>query len=318
MSTENSPVFPYPRGWFVIGFSDAVGVGHVEPMRYFGRDLVLFRTESGAPRVLDAFCPHLGAHLGHGGVVEGEAIKCPFHAWKFDGTGKCTDVPYASKIPPKAKLGGWTVAEKNGMIYLWNDEEGNGPSWEIPEIDGMEDAAWVPWSHAILEIATQPKEIIENLGDLGHFGPVHGTWIDDFDNEFDGHIASQITKGVAYPLGGGEDHFEGKATYFGPAYMVSYMKGVLESIIINAHTPIDGNKLHLRFAASLRVRPEKAEKMRPFCDTYVDNLREGFLQDVRIWENKEWRERPVLCDGDGPIGKVRRWYKQFYLPAEAG
>src|SRR5437773_202151 len=94
---------PFPTGWFQVAYSDELPAGTVTPLRYFGRDLVLFRGEDGAARVLDAHCPHLGAHLGYGGKVEGCAIRCPFHAWKFDGQGTCIEVPYASKIPPKAR-----------------------------------------------------------------------------------------------------------------------------------------------------------------------------------------------------------------------
>ena len=52
---------------------------------------------------IDAFCPHLGAHLGYGGLVEESTIRCPFHAWRFDGTGACVEVPYvmpAKWYPP--------------------------------------------------------------------------------------------------------------------------------------------------------------------------------------------------------------------------
>src|SRR5690554_7382987 len=80
---DRKPRYPfprYPRGWFQIAYSDEVEPGSVHPIRYFGRDYVLFRTESGALSLLDAFCPHLGAHLGYGGRVEGESIRCPFHA----------------------------------------------------------------------------------------------------------------------------------------------------------------------------------------------------------------------------------------------
>jgi 3-ketosteroid 9alpha-monooxygenase subunit A len=40
----------------------------------------------------------------------------------------------------------------------------------------------------------------------------------------------------------------------------------------------------------------------------------AFGQDVEIWKDKVYREDPILCDGDGPINKLRRWYEQFYLP----
>lgn len=44
----------------------------------------------------DAYCPHLGAHLGIGGKVHKDCIECPFHSWSFEGcTGKLTNIPYA-------------------------------------------------------------------------------------------------------------------------------------------------------------------------------------------------------------------------------
>ena len=101
---EGKPRFPFPRypnGWFQVAYSDEVTPGTVVPLKYFGADLVLFRTQTGEAHVLDAHCPHVGAHLGHGGCVKGESIQCPFHAWRFDGQGQCVAVPYARKIPPE-------------------------------------------------------------------------------------------------------------------------------------------------------------------------------------------------------------------------
>jgi len=304
--------FPgFPRGWFVIRFSEELAPGDVAPMRYFDKDLVLYRTGDGRPVVLDAYCPHLGAHLAYGGKVDGDAIRCPFHAWEFGSSGRCTKVPYASKIPPKAKVDAWPVVEKNGMIYLWNDSDGLGPEWEVPDLPDYSPDRYLAWNHSILEIKTHPREIVENLVDTGHFMPVHGTDAKSFRNEFKGHIGIQINSGIAYPLGGGEDPYDLTATYFGPAYMVTHMKGVLESILINAHTPIEDGKLHLRFAVSLRHGGE-VEKTSAFVARYIDNLRRGYLQDVAIWENKVFREKPILCDGDGDLGGLRRWYRQFY------
>ena len=45
----------------------------------------------------------------------------------------------------------------------------------------------------------------------------------------------------------------------------------------------------------------------------AENLKLGFHQDIAIWENKLFRDVPVLCDGDGPINMVRKWYSQFYM-----
>ena len=60
----------FPRGWFAVAFSKDLAVGEPKKLRYFGRHLAAYRGEDGAVRVVDAFCPHMGAHLGAGGHVE--------------------------------------------------------------------------------------------------------------------------------------------------------------------------------------------------------------------------------------------------------
>jgi len=112
----------YPNGWFAICESSqlpvrtaqevyAVGISRYEKkncIRFFscaffdlrftyaGKDLVVWRGDSGTAYVADAFCPHLGAHLGVNGTVSGECIECPFHSWAFEGcTGKLVNIPYA-------------------------------------------------------------------------------------------------------------------------------------------------------------------------------------------------------------------------------
>lgn len=311
MNAKTDPFAGYASGWFVTCFSEELKPGDVRPLSYFGQELVMFRTASGEPRILDAYCPHMGAHLGHGGKVNGEGITCPFHAWTFDGSGACTDVPYASKIPPRAKIECWSVREKNGMIFVWHDRGHGPPTWEIPDIEGFGTDAWTPWFHGMLEVKRHPREIVENVVDVGHFIPVHGTHVDEIRNEFTPLTATQINRGTAYPLGGGKDHYELNATYHGPAWQLTRMKGYLDVHLINTHIPVDEHTLQLRFAVSAKQSPDKPVSAE-FLQTYVQNLREGFFQDIRIWENMTYRSRPILCDGDGPIIKLRQWYRAFY------
>ena len=307
--------FPgYPRGWFVVGLQEELAAGDVRPVKFFGRDMVMYRTQSGKAVLQDAFCPHLGAHLGHGGTVEGEAIRCPFHAWQFDCTGRCVDVPYAKKIPPKAQLQTHLVQEKNGLIFAWNAHEpGEEPTWEIPVLPEYGTEGWTGWNSTLIEIKTHAKEVVENLADKAHFGPIHGTWVTEFDNEFEGHIGIQRAKGTAYPRGGGEDPFELQSTYFGPGFMISEMKSYLPNIMLLTHTPVDTNNLQVRIGAMIDISKVK-DNGDAFIDQYMDNIVTGFKEDIAIWENKKYRERPTLCDGDGDLGALRRWYKQFYTP----
>src|SRR5579859_6561668 len=82
-ATERGLDEPFPFGWYALCYSEDLAVGEVKPVRYLGRELVMWRGEDGVARVLDAYCRHLGAHMGYGGRVNGNDLECPFHAWQY-------------------------------------------------------------------------------------------------------------------------------------------------------------------------------------------------------------------------------------------
>ena len=86
--------FPIPFGWFCVGYPDEFPAGEAKAIYYLARHLVAWREETGELHVQDAFCPHLGAHLGHGGMVSRGCITCPFHGWRFDAEGSNAEIPY--------------------------------------------------------------------------------------------------------------------------------------------------------------------------------------------------------------------------------
>jgi len=303
----------FPRGWFMVAFSDEVKQGEILSMHYFNRRLMAWRGEDGVVRIQDAHCPHLGADIGAGGKVIGNTVQCPFHHWAFDDSGKCVEIPYSESIPKKACLKTWHVVERNGMLYLWfnpHDHEST-PEFDVPVTAYDTEEGWSEWRHSKIRIKTHSREIVENVVDIGHFQPVHGTHVETFENEFNGHIAIQRNTGVAYPRGGGKDRFSLEATYYGPGFQITNMQGYLNAMLVNAHTMVEDNVLDLRFGVSIKAREGEVvtEEMK---DKYIENLTVGFLEDVQIWENKVYRDLPMLCAGDGPIGKLRRWYGQFY------
>ena len=84
----------YPHGWFQVGYSSDLVNCAVQPLKYFDHDLVLFRTASGTPHVFSGWVAHLGAHLGYGGTVEGNCLRCPTPPWGCD-----TSVVSAHQFP---------------------------------------------------------------------------------------------------------------------------------------------------------------------------------------------------------------------------
>ena len=174
-ASQTHLTLPIPNGWFAVEWSRDLIAGEVKRIRYFDRELVLFRTRSGVPRVLDAYCPHLGAHIGEGGRVIGETVRCPFHGWRFDGDGSCVEIPYCKRIPTSARLQAWNVAERNRMIFVWHHAEGKPPSWDVPTMPELDDKEWSEPRFFDLRVAVHMQELAENNCDPVHFQIVHGS-----------------------------------------------------------------------------------------------------------------------------------------------
>lgn len=308
---------PIPNGWFQIAYSDELEPGDVMPLRYFGKDLVLFRTESGEAKLLDAFCPHLGAHLGYGGKVEGAEIKCPFHAWKFDGAGRCTQVPYAKKIPPKAKIGCWTLREFAGLIVAWNHTGGEAPTWELPEVPVPEygNPEWTPYELRRWKVKTRNQDMAENAVDSAHFHYLHGTTnMPASQAEIKGPILRVFSgAGMETPRGHVDGSIESLSYGFGLGFV--RFKGIVETLLLGNVTPIDSENVDVRFSFSVK-KVGGADVTRGVGAAFIKEVSSQLEQDIPIWENKIQWENPVLCDGDGPIGLFRKWCRQFYTAAQ--
>jgi phenylpropionate dioxygenase-like ring-hydroxylating dioxygenase large terminal subunit len=242
--------FPLPNGWYQIAWSDELAPGQVVPLRYFDRDLVVFRTESGRPHVLDAFCPHLGAHLGHGSQVVGDALQCPFHAWRYDGSGACVHIPYARKIPARAQVRAWPVCEKNGMVLTWFHAAGDEPQWEIPEVPEYGSDEWTPWERREWTIRTRNQEMAENTVDPAHFRYVHGTQtIAETEIRPEGpvlHVVAKTTTTTAQ--GPAEGRIETQS--YGLGWGITRFKGIVETLLITSGTPIDEERVHMRLSSA--------------------------------------------------------------------
>jgi 3-ketosteroid 9alpha-monooxygenase subunit A len=333
----------YARGWHIVLFSQELETGEVKPLHYFNHDFVIYRGESGRVAILDAHCPHLGANLSSdGGRMTGDNIICPFHGWTFDPTGKCVDISYANKIPTKAidALRGWPVLEKNGFIAIWYDLEKNPPEDYLPDIPqwGTGENLWGDWHFNRSRISAKACDVIENIVDIAHFPHVHGGKVLSFENKFTERSVTQLStvqrdsnaRMVTPPNlpfdieqmrddnAGDDSDAWGDATYHGPSVMYYYTESRSPDISfrswwVNYHTPVNQHEVDLCSAvimSSLDDEPLPEE----FMQSYPLMAHAAFAQDVEIWKDKVYRVDPILCDGDGPINKLRRWYEQFYLP----
>ncbi|MER7076890.1 3-ketosteroid 9alpha-monooxygenase subunit A [Saccharopolyspora kobensis] len=325
-----APPTRYARGWHCLGLADDYRDGKPHAIEAFGTKLVVFADGGGKLNVLNAYCPHMGGDLSRG-EVKGDEVACPFHDWRWSGSGRCASIPYARRVPPRARTKAWTVLERNGQLFVWNDPQGNQPPPEvtIPEIPGAGSDEWTSWTWNSLRIdGSNCREIVDNVVDMAHFFYIHYSFPTYFKNVFEGHIASQTMHSKARPdvkIGtnySDDSTLRSSASYYGPSYMIDYLwsdtgEATIETVLINCHYPVSPTSFVLQWGAMVKkpdgMSDEDAEQM---AQGFAAGVEKGFLQDVEIWQNKARIDNPLLCEEDGPVYQLRRWYEQFYVDVE--
>jgi phenylpropionate dioxygenase-like ring-hydroxylating dioxygenase large terminal subunit len=320
------PFSPYPEGWYRIAWTRDLGNGRVLPLRWFGQDLVLYRGESGRPYLLDAHCPHVGAHLGHGGRVKGETIACPFHGWRMAGTGSCVLVPLAKKIPPRARVRTWPVCELSGAILAYVHPSGDAPRWYPDAIEGWTDPEWTraqflaPW-----RVRTHVQELGENAVDLAHAVVLHDHFARAAETiavESEGpilrHRSAHHYKVFALVewlgrkvVGTLDTRCDGLGRIVIHARVDAGIQ--IEHRIVFYPTPVDDDVVELHAAVTLR-RQSSWLATQLLLAKSVGEVKKTIGQDLPIWEHKRWEPRPLLVEGEQAVGHFRRWAKQFYAP----
>ncbi|WP_216205869.1 Rieske 2Fe-2S domain-containing protein [Amycolatopsis aidingensis] len=326
-----APPARFARGWHCLGLAETFKDGKPHAINAFGTKLVVFQSQDdGKLNVLDGYCRHMGGDLTQG-TIKGNEVACPFHDWRWAGNGKCVSIPYAKRVPLRARTRSWITMEENKQLFVWNDPEGNPPPDDvvIPRIEGVFNGEWSNWTwDSVLIEGANCREIVDNVVDMAHFFYIHFAFPTYFKNVFEGHIATQYlnTKGrpdvgMASNYGGEENLLRSEASYYGPSYMINTLlntyKGLeIENVLINCHYPVTEDSFVLQWGVIVKKLPgvsdEQADKI---AGKFAKSIGVGFMQDVEIWKNKTRIDNPLLCEEDGPVYQLRRWYDQFYVDA---
>lgn len=319
--------FTYPRGWLMVAASSSVTSLPSEG-RFFGGDVVLYRGDSGRAVMLNAYCPHMGAHLAVGPTgatarhcvqVIGDSIRCPNHGWKFGADGRCNEIPYSPiAIPETLRIKSWRLEERGGCVFVWHDEEGGEPTYELPALAEVSDPRWIcgpieemgVWnSHAI--------ELAEHGVDKIHLANVHGADRVVFHQvTFSAHRA-QTTSHTASLLPGQTEEMVSvtHSRYCGPGFLLAEMEGEQPAILQFCHTPVDDGSVRAWHRVMLRIKGDTpAEADHAMLRMIGEISRDAFEQDLHIFQRKLPTLRAVQIPGDPPFRQYRKWYSQFYAP----
>jgi nitrite reductase/ring-hydroxylating ferredoxin subunit len=325
--------FPFrhdPSSWYCLGLAADLPIGGLETRHFVGRAVILFRGEDGLPGLIDAYCPHLGAHMGKGGKVCGAAVRCPFHHFDFDAAGACVKTSYGQPPPRAAAARAWPVIERNGLLFAWHDADGAPPSFELPTLatEGFAGPYLHTWT-----LRTHPQEISENSVDVGHFGVVH-KYTEVSENAplrlegprlFVAYSFRRAVEALGLKLGTIRTDFTGEMHGIGYSHVSSLVQQVgIRSLHLVLPTPAAEGQTELRIvlwtaaegkligpAAPLRLLPAALANRLIGVFAFL-GYKNDVAQDIEIWENKVYVHPPALARGDGPIGRYRAWCQQFY------
>jgi nitrite reductase/ring-hydroxylating ferredoxin subunit len=309
---------PYPFGWFAVALCRELRAGAVLTRRFMDREIVIYRTESGAVCAVEAYCPHLGAHLGHGGEVSGEELRCPFHGFRFSVNGSCVYSPSGAP-PPAARLGLLEVREIHGVIFVWHGPTGQVP-WEIDPPDDASEWRWV--GHRVRHVHSHPQELVENSIDTTHFSALHGLRNVQMVESptFDGpRLRVNYTYTQPTPWTSGAD-VRIRHRIDGLGFVVDELDMFGFSLrVYSLATPVGERGTIQYVLVTVRKRGQSPvgsafwrgiEKVSgPFV---LRGLIDQIKQDDPVWANKKYLRRPAIAEGDGPIHAYRRWASQFY------
>ena len=328
---DDFPYASFPSGWYQVAWAGEVGSGEVKPLHYFGQDLVMYRGASGHVHVMDAYCPHLGAHLGHGGCVAGDDIICPFHGWRWDSSGGNVEIPYSKRLNKAQTIRTWPVREYGDLVLLWYDADGKPPQWEVPPSPEYEETdRYSPYPHCTKlfpGVRVRPQFVAENAVDPAHQKYVHRAHDISTLELFEGngpcfHSVQRLAFGKGKqstwltPDGSVEAILD--AEVWGLGLIMARFKGTDDSLHFQCQTPIEGALADLR--VTVLAKREGGDTGDEPTGVAAKRIRHEFRQvenDLRIWEHMKYVDpAPFPPEETRAYQEFRRWAAQFYPEAE--
>ncbi|QLL08806.1 Rieske 2Fe-2S domain-containing protein [Mycobacterium vicinigordonae] len=328
------PLSMKPTGWFQVAWSDEIGIGDVHTMKYFDQEMVAWRADSGQLTVMNAYCEHLGAHLGYGGKVIGEVLQCPFHGWQWNQQGRNVCIPYQDRPNRGRRIRAYPVVERNESVYIWHDIEGRAPFFDAPDVfasfeDGSGPADYYPQQRLFRQnLEMHPQYVLENGVDFAHFKYVHNTPIvpiftrHDFDDAvsyvdftitFEGDDQQSI-----HDVKSGVEAING-----GLGIAVTKSWGMIDNRTISAITPVDERTSDVRFMVYIGRVPGRpvgqAERDEAKARSFGEEVIRQFAQDIHIWAHQRYSDPPALATAEYEgFTAIRNWAKRFYPDGKGG
>jgi renierapurpurin 18,18'-hydroxylase len=156
----------HPDQWYPIAWSHEVKRERAIGRHFAGDPIVLYRGSEGRVFALEDRCAHRQVPL-HLGVVAGDRLKCHYHGWAYDCSGRCVSVPYLGKERLPNGVRSYPVCELDGMILVFPGDPGLAPG-RMPTALGSYRNPSYKTRPLYREVACHYSFMHENLFDMNH------------------------------------------------------------------------------------------------------------------------------------------------------
>nr|WP_077033373.1 aromatic ring-hydroxylating dioxygenase subunit alpha [Pelomonas sp. KK5] len=169
---EDGQTFPRNH-WYIAACSHELGRALFERTILEER-LVFYRKEDGTPVALDGICPHRNLPMAQG-MLEGDAVRCGYHGFRFEADGRCTNIPSQSAVPASFATRSYPVLERWQWIWVWMGDPAQADPALLPDMDvaGLGAPGWRADSNGVVHLKSRFSLLIDNLMDLSHIAFVH-------------------------------------------------------------------------------------------------------------------------------------------------
>jgi vanillate O-demethylase monooxygenase subunit len=160
------------NAWYVAAWPREVEPGKILARTLCNQHIVLFRDASGTAVALEDRCCHREMPLARGWLENG-TLRCGYHGLRFDGRGKCVEIPGQPNIPPRARVRAYPLVERYGWLWLWPGDASQADPALIPRIfERMDHPEWTACGGTTY-VKCHYQLISDNLLDLTHETYIH-------------------------------------------------------------------------------------------------------------------------------------------------
>jgi phenylpropionate dioxygenase-like ring-hydroxylating dioxygenase large terminal subunit len=164
--TDLRRVGAHPDHWYPLAWSRELKPGKTLATQFAGDPIVLIRPLKGDVFALADRCAHRQVPLSHG-VVEGCAVRCGYHGWVYDASGRCIDVPYLGKNKLPNGVRAYPCHEADGLILVFTGDPARSHEVPVPRLGSAADPRYKTRRFG-REIGCHYSFMHENLMDMNH------------------------------------------------------------------------------------------------------------------------------------------------------